>query len=535
MKTIFFAPTLLALWLFTFVIASFHAGTVPRPRFLDESTANASGVFIPKSEFGMNQLVLKGSAFARGKFAGELTQPLLYEQEKTLIDQLDRIVQNRWLLKTLIAFGINYFRGATEYLEPWALEEMYGVSLSAPKDFDDLADGFTRQVAYHALHEVGQLLVDQGADAMGCTVAAFPFRGSWVAGRNFDFEGGEIFDREKIVKWVFPDKGNSYVSVIWAGMVGAVTGVNQNGLYISMNAAGSQDYSRIGMPSTLVLTKALQFSNSAEEALEVFRRERMFITDIFVMVDAKSARAFKIEKSPERTIIIELKEPTIVANHLTSQEFASDPINLFRKTELTSDYRQQRGMELFETLKPMAATSPTDAQELALRIMRDKSERGGHPLHLHNRRAIDALIATHAVIYDAKEGTLFVGHGPGVSGAFTGFDLSRSFAEGRPVERSRLGGDPQVTVETVKRIRQSALAISRARSILRKHDCSAAESELIMVAPPYIDSSSYHHAAGDLALCRGDGEAAKKSWLRALDLKPAYASEIHALKEKLGR
>ena len=60
-----------------------------------------------------------------------------------------------------------------------------------------------------------------------------------IIGRNFDFEGGRIFDDEKILKWVFPSNGIPFVSVIWAGMVGAVTGVNASGVYISINAAGT--------------------------------------------------------------------------------------------------------------------------------------------------------------------------------------------------------------------------------------------------------------------------------------------------------
>jgi len=90
------------------------------------------------------------------------------------------------------------------------LEEMYGVSKSTSTDFDFLLDRFTRQIAYHGLHEVGQLAVDQGSDSMGCTVVALPHKRNWIIGRNFDFEGGRIFDSEKIMKWVFPERGYSF-------------------------------------------------------------------------------------------------------------------------------------------------------------------------------------------------------------------------------------------------------------------------------------------------------------------------------------
>ncbi len=75
---------------------------------------------------------------------------------------------------------------------------MYGISRSAPRKYDYLADPYTRQVAYHGLHEVGQMMVDQGfEEGMACTVIAVKRGRQWILGRNFDFEGGRIFDKEK--------------------------------------------------------------------------------------------------------------------------------------------------------------------------------------------------------------------------------------------------------------------------------------------------------------------------------------------------
>ena len=536
-KRFFTAVFLMCLFAATFLLASFHAAVAMKPQHLIGKTAPDTGVFIDKDsdkeKIGIHQLILTGSDFDRGFNAGKLGAKLLQKQEVTLLTQLETWIPSRTVLKLLTAVAANWFRGIQDYYEPWALEEMYGVSLNAPTEGDFLADGFTRQISYHGLHEVGQMLVDQGVP-FACTAVAAQYKDSWIIGRNFDFEGGEVFDREKLMKWVFPDKGNPYVSVIWAGMVGATTGVNANGLFISLNAAGSDDFARIGTPSTLVITKALQYANNVEEALQIFRDSPMFITDIFLVADAKSKRVFRIEKSPGRTVIDELKKSSIVANHLDSEAFKADKTNAFREQELTSTFRQTRGLELLEKLKPEEAKSRDEAVLRVLEILRDKGEVNGVPLELNNRRAIDALIAAHSVVFDPEAQRLYVSRGPSLAGAFSGFDLKRSFAEKRPVTIASLPRDPLVSDDLYAKIRVSEKASWEAQAFARKRNCPAAKASLKTAQENFDKSGQFHSAAGDVAFnCESNVEKAKLEWQLALALHPAYAREERALKESL--
>ncbi|HTM46635.1 MAG TPA: C45 family peptidase, partial [Polyangiaceae bacterium] len=439
----------------TVAARTYHSGVFPRPDATDlQPTASDRALWIDREPFGIHQLVLQGSAFGRGKLAGEHTAALLQRQESELVGQLETLIPSPSALQLLILSSIVWFQGLDRYFEPWATSEMWGVSLSAPHRFDYLADPFTRQIAYHGLHEVGQIMVDRGFEDMGCTVVALPWGGNWILGRNFDFEGGRIFDEEKIVKWVFPQDGNAYVSITWAGMVGVVTGVNERGLYLSLNAAGSDDFRRIGTPSTLVVLKALQFSHSAEEALHIIEESTVFITDFYVLLDAQTGRLFRIEKSPLHTVVSEEHAPTAIANHLISSQWAHDETNTFRSNELTSAVRRSRGLSLVNQLSRSAAGQEDEAThdrvlDGLLAIVRDKGvDEGGQPLVLGNRRAIDALIATHSVLYDPLAHVLYVSQGPSVSGAFTGLDLNASFREHRPVLSQRsLPADPLVPPE----------------------------------------------------------------------------------------
>lgn len=528
------AGGLVLLLIVNFAVATYHAGVMIRPAIKEGESAR--GTWIDKEHAGVNHLILEGDPYPRGLEAGRLTKHLMQAQEDTLVGKLMAWIPSRALQQILVLAGIVYFRGVDDDLEPWMREEMSGVSSGASHDYDFLIDGFTRQMAYHGLHEVGQMMVDRGADLFGCTVVALPFKNSWILGRNFDFEGGRIFDDEKIVKWVFPREGSAYVSVIWAGMVGGVTGVNEHGLYVSINAAGSQDYRRIGMTSTLLLTKILQDARTIDDALALFEKTPMFITDLFVLLDRKSGRLVRIEKSPLRTMAIELKGPSVITNHLIAPVWADDSTNEFRRTELTSRQRMDRGLELLRALEAKKPTTAAQIENGLLAILRDKGVDGeGRPLHLGNRQAIDSMIATHSVIYNPVDQVLYVSGGPAVSGPFYGYDLNASFKARKPVATRTLPRDPQVTAQLVREIREGELQSLRARSSAHHKKCDEAADHLKDVPESQTATSEYQYALGELRDCQGRGAEAKAAWARALELQPAYAKTRRDLSERLAR
>lgn len=503
----------------TVILNIYHAGVFPPPQVNVEE--KAVGEWLDRRQFGLNHLILQGPAFARGKLSGELTGPLLLALEEQLVAQLQTWLPSPILIQGVILGAITWFQGIDKFIDLPFAQEMYGTSLSAPKRFDYLADGFTRQLAYHGLHEVGQMMVDQGFEDMGCTVVAIPYENTFILGRNFDFEGGRIFDTEKIVKWEFPDNGNAFVSVIWAGMVGAVTGVNEHGVYISLNAAGSSDYRRIGTPSTLLVLKVLQEANNVQDAVKIFENAQMFITDIFVIMDS-AGQLVRVEKSPLRMAVIPLTEASVVTNHLVTSLFAEDSTNRFRMEELTSLAREKRGEERLKALTD--AKSQQQATEQVLSILRDKGvDSFGKPLNLGNRRAIDALIATHSVIYNPLASVLYVSQGPAVSGPFLGFDLKESFRTHHPVQIASLPADPLVSAEKFNSLKESNQKISRAHNMVHFKHCQEGMNLLINIEPEWKVQSPFYHALGDAQACLGLLEQARTSWTRALALNPAYA------------
>jgi len=519
------------LLLLTWLANVAHLGVVVPPaesrNGQEEASRTNLSAWYPKETHGVNHAFLVGDSFERGYAWGKLTKPLLVKQEQALADKLDELIPSRFVQRALFLFAKRWFWGIDPYIEDEWKREMYGVSLSAPEEFRSLGEPYLRQVAYHGLHEVGQMFVDYGDEGFACTVLAVPNGKSWLVGRNLDFEAGRIFDEEKVLKWVYPEHGNPFVSVIWSGMVGAVTGVNSKGVYISINAAGSEDFARLGTPSTFILLKALQYSSTAEEALEIFRKEKTIITEIFV-VSAPGSPFYVIEKSPGKMVVAKHDGPTAVANHLLDPVWSKDKVNEFRRTDLTSSTRLSRGTELVNELAAGKSRDPS----LMVLALRDK--RVGGELLPGNRSAIDALIATHSVVYDSASGTLFVSKGPSLSGEFLGYDLAKSFAQRKPVATRVIPADKDVNPARYTAIKGDLQLFGRIVNDQNGWDCDGFTELLRGLRGSPTEHYLKYMAIGLVEDRCIDGLLGKGNWVKASALKPAYARERKVVQEHGG-
>lgn len=522
----------ICLLLLTWIVSVYHLSVYPQPVF-DRTAAVKTGVedlWIPRSVDGLNHLFLSGHPYKRGRSVGRLTKNLLDQEEDYLVAEMERFFPVVWLRHALL-FGVRrFYWGIEPWFPEWAVQEMAGVSEFSTDKYNYYADPLTRQIAYHGVHELGQMFVDFEKGDFGCTLMAVPHDQGWVIGRNFDFEAVRILDTEKVVKWVFPDEGFAHVAVTWAGMVGAVTGVNEHGVYLSINAAGSADFRRYGTPSTLVLIKALQSARNAAEAVAVIEKSEMFITDLFTVAD-QAGNLYRIEKSPHRVQTIKLTGPSAVANHLMHPNFAADGVNKFRYDEQTTAFRWQRATNLVNAVEPGLSTEQLENRMLSM--LRDRNSAAGTPLHLGNRRALDALIATHSVIYNTATTHLFVSRGPALSGAYNGYDLKKSFAARQPVAVRTLPADDQISEAFFFQFKGDLAKLTYAKEILKKGNCAQALAILEPQEQMLGLHSEYLAAMGDAWQCSGKPDLARSYWQRALIAGPAYAKHQQYLQGRL--
>lgn len=518
----------------TWVVVVYHMSIFAPVTGSGNSQEVTATIWLPKTELGVQQAVLFGDPFYRGTEWGRITAPLLLAQEEHMVEFLDDFFPCRLLQRLLLVGVMRMFSGIEKYIEPWAAMEMTGVARNVTTKFNYLADPLTRQLAYHGLHEVGQMMVDREPDVMGCTVLGMKADNSWILGRNFDFEAGRFFDENKIMKWVFPSEGYAYLSVTWAGMVGVVTGVNEYGIYVSLNAAGSSDFRRFGTPTTLVLAKVLQFAKNYEEALAIMRESQIFITDIFILLDRQNQKAFRIEKSPKDMIVTEETEPFAATNHLLSDKWRDDRINLKRIKSSTTLARLKRAETLLGSLDAADLARPLAAEKRILDFLRDKRDLSGEMYHLGNRSAIDPLIATHSVIYNTSDNTFFVSQGPALVGKFVGFDLTQSFAQKRPIVVRTLPFDSTIDEETYAHVIRAQELSGRAGKALKKSLCKESWDLLEEAAREFTSSSGYWQVLGDYySRCDKNGAMAREAWIKALSLRPGYLNQQEYLKRQL--
>ena len=152
-----------------------------------------------------------------------------------------------------------------------------------------------------------------------------------------------------------------------------------------------------------------------------------------IVADA-AGHAATVERVPgEPPWVRRLGERVAVTNHLEGPH-AQDPRNLRVRATTSSVARLARATELLAAAPPLTA-------ERTVGLLRDRRGAGGSPLPLGDRRAIDALIATHGVVMSTTRRVLWVSESPHLLGRFVAFDLGRLLdpdyvpeADSRPLE-----------------------------------------------------------------------------------------------------
>jgi hypothetical protein len=443
-------------------VLTIHIGTVA-PVVKDFNIIE-KGVRVSDSISSLRHVILKGSPYNIGFEHGRLFKKDLKAQEELMLTKINDFIPSSFLQKTFYLLSMVWFSGIEDHIDTHSLEEMEGVSKWVNGN-EDLASSLTRQVAYHGVHEVGQMFVDEDRADMGCFVVALKNDNDWIVGRNFDFDVDGQFDKNKIVKWVFPKDYHAYLSVIFPGMVGAVTGINNQGVFVSINAGGSEDWRRVGTPTTLVVKKILEEASSIEQAVKIIEKSQTFITEIFTILDTKEDRLVKVEKSPEKSNLIVITKNDVISNHLFGPSFTNDEVNLKRIEELTTAYRYNRGVELISSLNSSSSTRDV------IKILRDKRTLNNKFIHYGHRASIDSLIASHSVLIDSRSNTFYINEGPGTSARYIGFDLKESFSKQLPIIKKTLDEDISLPPRKYLMVRNALIENKKSNSLINKDIC----------------------------------------------------------------
>ncbi len=240
--------------------------------------------------------------------------------------------------------------------------------------------------------------------------------------RAFDFEI-DIFDRKKAVFFVEETEKIPFASVAWPGLVGVVSGMNREGVAVVVHGGRAGETRTEGEPVVHALRRVLATARTTDEGAPRALRARP-ARESHLDPDRRSrARWFASSACQERrNHVVPLGAADAVTNHFVGPA-ATDPKNLAVRDGTSTVPRKRRADELVAQ-----HTAPLDAAG-AVALLRDRRGEGGRELPLGDRRAIDALIATHGVVMDTGRRVLWVSEAPHLLGRFVAFDLRQTLAK----------------------------------------------------------------------------------------------------------
>lgn len=375
--------------------------------------------YLAKIAPGYWHMYLEGSPEEIGSGMATLSSDLMRDQEQIFINQLKELIPGHAKQQLLLSMIRWYNRHLDQYIPNRLLREIYALS-SGLHDADwSFAPAYDRKLIYHGAHDVGHAFQTMGL-VSGCSAILARMsneESSWLVGRNFDFFINESFNANKILYTVRPDSGYAFMSIGWPGMIGVTSGMNEYGLYISLNAGPTQYPGSVRMPVALMARMALQYCKDANCAATYLKDQPVFVSEIFIVVDKKSA--FLIEKSPNYTHVQEIyTSPYWCTNHFLSLPLEHD-LNQEAVHETTTDER-------FTTIGNLISkdTAIWSMDKLA-HILRNREDERGHLLAEGDDHAINQVRGHHSVMAQPDKGLFCIAAQPNQLGPYYCYYIDR--------------------------------------------------------------------------------------------------------------
>lgn len=487
-------------------------------------------------ERGLLELHLAGEPFVLGYSHGRLGTPYLVQIEDYLFGEMRRYVPSSLALSAIKTGVMLKQRNLLDAVPVPLRFELAGLAEAQPDGQGDFLPPFQRVVFYHALHDITQTI--EHSPLLGCTAVAASGSattdGHLYIGRNFDFEGPPMFDSDKAILFFRPQDKLAFASVAWTGMAGVVTGLNEAGIYVSVNALRTDDKSDHGIPVELLLRDVLERAHSLDEAIAVAKEHAVLVPDLYLFADGKTGESAVIERSPTRFEVIRNHDVIAVANHARSSPFAGDQANERLRTYLTSGARQARADELLARYR-----GSLDANGV-LQILRDKKGVGDKELGLGNRNALDAIIATHSVVVDATDRVIWVAKGPHALGEYVGFDLRKELGDKSRVDPASLAEDPVLHSADYRNHRMMAQSLHAAEVAKKRDQLELAIEEAQRAVSLSPLSADAQQLLADLLWSRAmqsrnpsHRQQATQSYSTFLKLSPPHRVDVEQAEQRL--
>jgi hypothetical protein len=420
-----------------------YNSNLPQKVKISDSSYCIGNNFLTKNQHGLWELYVEGNPLERGLLIGNLTQDLLQKQERIFLSKVNELVPSKTKQSLLRSFLKFYNRKIYQHVIEEYKVEIYGLSTYSSDAFNSIAPPYLRALYLHSAHDIGHALQDLAL--VGCSSFAVwgdkSEDGELLVGRNFDFYAGDAFAEEKIVAFIKPSEGYKFMSVTWGGMIGVVSGMNDQGLTVTINAGKSKIPLTAKTPISLVTREILQYASNIEEAIAIARKREVFVSEAIFIGSAKDKRAAVIEVSPHKLGVYEVPNSSelVCSNHFQSEVFSEDKRNLRQIEQSHSQYRFDRMEEL---INEDAKLNPTEI----VSILRNKEGLNDKPIGYGNEKALNQLLAHHGIVFKPEELLVWVSTNPYQLGEFVAYDLNKVFGNRDAIALGSSVAENQLTI-----------------------------------------------------------------------------------------
>lgn len=481
--------------------------------------------WLKKNQYGIWEMYLEGDPYERGIIYGVIAEELVQKQEVHFVDQINELIPSKAYLNFLKYFVAWFNKDIYKNVPLEYQQEMYGISRSFADEYDFIGPKYYRILNYHAAHDIGHALND--FNMVGCSSFAVNHErsadGQLLIGRNFDFFVGDAFAEDKLLTFVNPTKGYKFASYSWGGLMGVVSGMNEKGLTVTINASKSDVPLGAKDPISVLTREILQYASNTAEAIAIAEKRETFVSESILVGSAADNKVIVIEKSPSKMDVYEPNSDAMVCtNHYQSELFSNDPVNEENINNSDSKYRFDRMQQLLNRYAPIDVAD-------AAAMLRDRNGIDDVELGIGNPKAINQLIAYHSVMFKPSEGLLWVSTPPYQLGTYVTYNLNEVFKAGADGEVDSLnippdplvGSDTLANYELFKGIK---LKINRFTLIGQPYDLDIDTEKRFI---------SYNPESYITYMLLGDYYRANKAFVKAIDYyQTSLSKEVASVQER---
>lgn len=488
------------------------------------------------NEYGLWEAHISGGSIDRGATYGVLCKNLLKTQEDVFVNQIHEMIPSDFWVDFLHKLIIIFNRNMAQHIPEEYREEIYAISLSCTNKYNSYGSPYVRQLNYHAAHDIGHAMQEYmlvGCSSFACW-ADQSESNNLIIGRNFDFYVGDDFAKNKMILFVEPESGYKFVSISWPGMMGVLSGINEKGLTVTINAAKGKIPTSSAMPISLLARHILQYASNLSEAYEIAQRFESFVSESLLIGSAYDGYAAIIEKTPDKITLYKSDTSRVICtNHYQSQKFINDKYNNENIESTDSPYRYQRINELLDESVPLNINE-------AVKILRNRYGLNNADIGLSNEKSINQFIAHHSVVFEPEKLRFWLSTSPWQLGEYVCYDLNNIFNSPTISMKSHVLSDYNIPADSIA-LNDEYIRVCRYKEQY-KSIMSAIDNKQY-ISPEYkyeflINNSYYfqvYNTLGDYEESIGNHKQAMSYWQKALTLEIPRETERKEIISKINK